>query len=167
MYLWRIRRLRRELIAAPLSEGASVSYLIAFTLFYFVLIMLHSLVPSDPPPAWYPLYLTLLFAIKIIGICICYRVNGGSKGENFLKRYIALAWVELIRFIGFGCVVLVLGIFTIELFVGQQLFMTPHFLWIATFILLWLIAYYWRLTAHFRFVKGSQGGSSLKLELKI
>lgn len=155
MYFWRIRKLRRELIEAPLSEGASVSYLIAFTIFYFTLILLHSLLPADPPPAWYLLYLTLFFAIKIIGICSCYYFNEGSRGDDFLKRYVALAWVELIRFVGFGLVVLVVGIFTIELFIGQQLFTTPHFLWVAIFMLVWLIVYYWRLCAHFQFVVSS------------
>lgn len=152
MYFWRIRKLRHELVIKPLSEKDSVNYLMAFTIFYFVLIFLHALHPRDYVSPYYLLFLLSFFTIKIGGIYYCYRTNGGNKGEFFLQRYLALAFVEMMRFILIGLILLICSVLAMAILAEEKHLYEHHFWFAVIYLLILIVCYYWRLSEHFRYV---------------
>lgn len=154
MYFWRLNKLREQLATNPLNDKEALSYLLAFTSCYFVIIFLHTLVLHRHEPYWYLGYLTLFLMLKLAGIIYCYLCNGGKKGKHFLSRYFSLAWVEFVRFFVFGLIIVNLGIYFLTFIVAngtnQIIFLNEE--WIAIYILFALIIYYIRLGYHFRII---------------
>ena len=155
LYFWRIEALKNELRNGPLAAGSSFAYVVATLLLYTLATVTPGLSSASPATAvdWLTSGLMLLFVG--IGSYAAYRANGGLGGSDFAARYFALGWVLFIRlavllFLPALAVIFVLGgalwAFEVE---GDR--MDRVFGWAgAAFGLAFEIAYYSRLTHHFR-----------------
>ena len=92
MYFWNITKLKEEIRGGGPSENECFKYLLAFGIFFALLSSApKSRENSEPVPV-------LLSALALVGIVVaavtyCYQMNGGAAGRDFLKRFLAIAWV--------------------------------------------------------------------------
>ena len=99
MFLWRIERLKDQLQAGPLGQGASFAYVMATVLLYTASTAVPGLWNAEPEPATLVDWLTYGLTVFLVGggTYMAYRANGGQAGSDFASRYFALGWVLLIR----------------------------------------------------------------------
>ena len=83
-----LARLKRTLARGPLEPAEAAKYVAAQSMF-FSLIFVPT--PSNEEPEAWTFILTVLLAG--LGVFYCYRSNGGSLGERFVERYLAVGWV--------------------------------------------------------------------------
>lgn len=93
MYFWKIKRLKAEMAARPLSERAVLPYLVIS----MALFSAASFVPVDYNNLWEVIGGVWSVVLAIFGTIYIYRKNGGASGEHFLQRYFAIGWVVSVR----------------------------------------------------------------------
>ena len=79
-------------------------------------------------------------AVVIVGLRRCYLQNGGSEGEAFAERFVALGWV-----VGLQVGIVLIPLFFLLSFLIDEL-ITQY---LPVVVLAIQIAYYWRLSALF------------------
>ena len=97
MYVWNLRAMRDQLRSGPLTQREQFNYAVAGALFGWA----NAQSPFYGPAGWNFLVGAGLLVITGFAIYYAYLCNGGSNGERFLERYVALAWVLMIRFFVF------------------------------------------------------------------
>jgi hypothetical protein len=93
VYFWRIRELKAELVAAPLTDRAVLPYLIANTALWALAIAS----PPDRPTGWDVIAGLVSAGAVVLGTLWVFRQNGGESGTHLLGRYTALSWVLGLR----------------------------------------------------------------------
>lgn len=93
MYFWRIDKLRSELATGSLREGDSMRYLIGYTMF----VGIANLAPYEKSNLYDTLSAAISTIVSIVIIYVAYRRNGGSKGRDFLDRFVSMGFVVLVR----------------------------------------------------------------------
>jgi hypothetical protein len=100
MYFWNLRALKRDLVAATLTESQLFRYFLAVLMFEAALWQLLALFPSEAEPGlWEYLDVAAALVLTLAGTVIAYRVNGAGDGRNFLGRYFPIMWVLTVRFL--------------------------------------------------------------------
>src|SRR5690606_38175071 len=111
MYFYRIRALKRQLIAARLTDSQAVRYLVANS----AATALAMALPPGDWSTWDTVFGLAGVALTALGTAWVYRQNGGHRGRHFLSRYMAVSWVVGARFVTAVLVVLVLVMVTVSL----------------------------------------------------
>ncbi len=92
MYFWNITKLKEEIRGGGPSENECFKYLLAFGIFFALL----SSAPTGQEkrePALFFLSALAMIGIVIAAVTYCYKMNGGTAGRDFLKRFLSIAWV--------------------------------------------------------------------------
>lgn len=160
MYFFSLRKLKKELQEAPLTEKQTLPYLIAWLVSYALSIQITSWVTSffgGIAETRYNLwdYLGSAFAIIsiIIGTLWLFHKNHGDKGYYFIQRYLAIGWVASVRYMIFGSLLYVL-IFLFLAQYGYNFDDSTGFNGFA-FCLVLEVLYFWYLGKHIADVAGT------------
>lgn len=94
MYFIKIDDLKNRLKEGPLPDGEALPYLIANSLF----VTLVFAIPSE-------YYFNIWDGLEVLGGVIAlfwgvhygYEMNGGTRGSNFIQKYIVVGWVVTFR----------------------------------------------------------------------
>jgi hypothetical protein len=93
------KNVRRDLVEDRVSTRDAAIYL--FLVFGYQLRIWYPVsVPSvdEFVAAWPDFALSLASgATTIGGFVLCYRANGADSGDNFVERFVALAWVSVVQ----------------------------------------------------------------------
>lgn len=92
MYIWKIDKLKEELIAGELSEREKFKYL-AVSVMLYGLAMIRFSNPNHVD-TWSGVGAAI---ITIAGLFFIYKCNGGDNGKEFLIRYLSISLVIFIR----------------------------------------------------------------------
>ena len=95
MYLWRIKKLKAQLVVEPLTDREVLPYVAANS----ALLGLAVALPPDSPNSWDRAAGFAYVPLMVLGILWVFRQNGGSVGTDFLQRYTAIGWVVLVRLV--------------------------------------------------------------------
>ena len=141
MYFWRIKDLKNDLKARPLTEREALPYLI-------VCLVLSSLLCSISPSVdefnfWDGMNLVSAVLFSIFGTVYLYRKNGGDAGSQFISRYLALGWVVAIRWFTAAFFPFLVIVIALDLPEENNWFMFSYF-FVALFV------YYWRTGLHIK-----------------
>jgi hypothetical protein len=98
MYFWRIEELKARLRKSPLREREVLPYLLIF----LVVNELASLIPPSTMNFWDYAAVVCGAVLTIFGTMYVYKMNGGNEGSHFLRRYLSLGWVVVIRVVAFA-----------------------------------------------------------------
>jgi hypothetical protein len=111
MYFWNDKKLAEDLTWDIVSQRDELIYYIVQTFFLGILATQtysHSEFSMAPLNIYQYIYDITLISMLIIIPIYCYRLNGGSKGKNFLKRITCLSF-PIIFIKGFTVAVLLIG----------------------------------------------------------
>lgn len=93
MYFWQLRKLKRKMVARPLSEREILPYLLV----YLPLTTALASIPEFSANVWDALWAISSTILTLVGSFYIYRQNGGANGQYFLQRYLAIGWVVILR----------------------------------------------------------------------
>lgn len=94
MYYWNISALEKTLKKGHLTETAKFKYTLLSTILFSLSVLIYQLMPSN---IW-DIYMTFVStAFMIGGLYVAYRLNGGSKGKDFLERLVSIYLVVFVR----------------------------------------------------------------------
>ena len=117
MVFWNIEKLLNKLSSQKLTQKELFAYLFGLTLFETAL---------SNPFLSEGSYLNSIFQwfdwgmflfCSLVSIAVCFFLNGGNKGEDFIERYISIKFVMAIRylvFIIFAALIMILCGFDFE-----------------------------------------------------
>lgn len=97
IYFWNISRLKSDLAGRGISKKQTLTYLICILLVQiasWVLAYSEDMVIN----LWDKIDMSGFSLFLIIGAIYSYHENGGGKGNNFMSRYVSLAWVFGIQY---------------------------------------------------------------------
>ncbi len=154
MYFWNIKALKKELVANTLTESQVFAYFLTMLTLNALVYESIPLFPSaEETTAWdYAGYVgSVVFTLG--GTLLAYRVNGGSAGKDFLRRYFPLMWVLTVRFL-----VVLLPLFVVALIPMFYFFGTEaadeDSVTLSMYVVImgwaWFLAFYYRLAVHMR-----------------
>ena len=140
MYVLNVVALKNELSLQDLPSAESLKYLIGFA---FMSLPSNAFASAMvlARQSYYPLLSAGLF---VAGVLYCYSQNGGSRGTNFLPRFIALSWVVSVRFLLVVTPALLLMLLVSG--VEWERFKASVLLTVASVVL--ALLYYYRLGVH-------------------
>lgn len=92
MYFWQLRKLKRKMVARPLSEREILPYLLGYLTLTAATVFL-----DYSSNVWDALWGISSSMLALIGTFSIYRQNGGANGQYFLQRYLAIGWVVTLR----------------------------------------------------------------------
>ncbi|MFZ6672461.1 hypothetical protein [Undibacterium sp. Xuan67W] len=149
MKIWHLSKLKEQLhLDEPMTQ-ASLPYFIANVSIVALVAGLPNFGYNDPDMFEMGvafLHWTFQAIIAAVGIRLCFRANGSSKGSAFFERINALGFVLLIRFSIIASVCLLLLFFTS---LGRAL-LYPVRENVYPVLLVVSIFYWWRLISHIR-----------------
>jgi hypothetical protein len=154
MYIWRIDRLKKELLEGPLPQAEQFKYLLAYSiLFAIVTVPLPDINVHDTINGAVTLFLTPL------GLYLLYYSNGGRNGVQFIEKYLSLGWVFFVRFL----VMVVLPVALAAVVLRPVLHVESEGTDILDIVLTSLleIAYYLLLSRQFRELRRNQPNQAL------
>lgn len=94
MYFWKIDNLKNDLKNGPLTENESFKYLLATVIIYNL-----GMLNFGENNQWNLYFNATTGLISILGTVYIYICNGGKNGQNFIQRYLSLAFVLSIRWL--------------------------------------------------------------------
>lgn len=155
MYLWDISGLKKRLSSGALPERDTFFYIVLYLgLLSFQLEVITRL-PKPPLNTIDDVASALTLTIFIFGSYCVYLANGGATGIDFARRYFAIGWVVLLRWMAGVCVAL-LFLLPLGMLFGDA---SPDTTWWEVAVnQLFLFAYYWRFTVHIREVHEAGDG---------
>lgn len=122
MYFWRIDNLKAELASRPMADREALPYFIVDSGFTTLAIAL----PGSSFNLWDVMRMTWGIALAVFGTIYIFRQNGGSQGQQFLPRVLAVSWVVGVRWcvwvIPVYVVCLMTGLFEAETNILEFLF---------------------------------------------
>lgn len=92
MYIWNINKLKKQLLSQTITERDNFNYLLAnMLIILFPVLKQGSLNNFD-------IYNDIAnLIITVAGLLFVYHCNGGKNGSDIIIRYLAIAWVSVIR----------------------------------------------------------------------
>ena len=111
MYFWQLGRLKRKMVARPLSEREILPYLLV----YLPLTTAIAFIPEFSANVWDALSALSSTILTLVGTFYIYRQNGGANGQYFLQRYLAIGWVVTLRWLLIFIVTIVILTILLEL----------------------------------------------------
>ena len=156
MYLWKIKTLKKDLVANRLTEPQLFSYFLAMLTLDILVYELATLFPStEESTVWDYVGYVVSVVFTVGGALVAYRVNGGNAGKDFLRRYFPLMWVLTIRFLVFMVPIFVLAaipMFTLsDAIFGTETAGEDSAALIKYIVVLgwaWALVFYYRLAVH-------------------
>lgn len=153
MYFFSLKKLKKELQEAPLTEKQTLPYLIAWLASYTLSGQMTSWITSfaigtDETRYNFWDYIGSTFSIIaiIIGTLWLFHKNHGDKGCYFIQRYLAIGWVASLRYMIFGSLLYVLIFIFLEQH-GYNFDNSTGFNGVA-FCLVLEVLYFWYLGKH-------------------
>ena len=92
MYLWKIERLKKDLVEGSLPQTEQFKYLLAYSMLFAL-----TAVPLVSYNNYDTAHGVATVMLTPFGMYFIYYSNGGGKGDRLLERYISLGWVMFIR----------------------------------------------------------------------
>jgi hypothetical protein len=144
MEFLRIRGLKADLARESLSASETAKYLAAQAALSSIVLIP---TPADTPSGWpflaYPL-------LALTGVYYCYKRNGGTTGERFAERYLAVGWVAGVRVATALVVIAVVGLTGLAFTdIGLQWLEHSNFAAAVDAGMFVVLAFiYWRIGAH-------------------
>lgn len=152
MYFFRLKKLLAELQTDPANDGRTFKYFFVLTA-----MITAQFIYNVARPSYFSFGLICLFTavslIKLVGIIICYLVNGGKNGKFFFHRIFPLGWVLLLRVYIPLAILLFLVVITVLNIMGINLAsLPPEQISIINFIeaLIAMIVYWWRMVINIK-----------------
>ena len=142
MYFWKIKALKVDIKKGLLTPRDNFNYFLAYTTLYSILLIISVVQLYESLGMKMALIQILLF---ISGIYYAYYSNGGARGQNFIKHFVSIGWVFLIRasfFMGIGMLNLYVMTWVFNL---EKLFTIQNSAIIA---LVFEVLFYWRIGKH-------------------
>lgn len=156
MYLWNIKALKKELVTNRLTEPQLFSYFLAMLTLDTLMYQLATLFPgTEDTTVWDYVGYVASVVFTLGGALVAYRVNGGSVGKDFLRRYFPLMWVLTIRFLVFMVPIFVLATIPM-LYFSDAIFDTETagedsaalIKYVVVLGWAWALVFYYRLAVH-------------------
>jgi len=144
VYFWNIKKLKADLISNEVSQRDIMYYLLASTILTVGVIESMRFLPQESVNMWDYIDAMSRILITVIGVIWVYRSNGGNLGVRFAERYLAIAWVTLIRFM----VLLVLVFFAMALITFDEQDSGATKWWHVLIVQAWYLGYFWRVVKH-------------------
>lgn len=146
MYLWKIDKLKEELVETGLSQSDLFKYIFIYVFLSAVLLEAIYFIPGEE-------YSNIdgiqsIANILIIGLAtyLCYFANGGKNGTEFAERYFSIGFVVAIRF---GALLIPVMIAMGFIFwSGQDLDDTSTKWYDVAVMTIWSLLLYWRIIYH-------------------
>ena len=138
MYFFSLKKLKKELQVAPLTEKQTLPYLIAWLVSYTLSYQMTSWITSFAAGREETRY--------NLGTLWLFHKNHGDKGCYFIQRYLAVGWVASMRFMIFGSLFYILIFIFLEQF-GYNFDDLTGFNGFA-FCLVLEVLYFWYLGKH-------------------
>jgi hypothetical protein len=114
MYIWKIEKLKEELVAGDMPERETFKYLVASSALYALAMIQYS--NPNSLDTWSGVTAGI---VTLMGLFFIYRCNGGDSGRDFLIRYLSISWVVFVRMIVLFMIPALIVIFTLqELYMG-------------------------------------------------
>ncbi len=150
MYFWNIKALKAQIKRGELDDKETLPYFVVSNLLLiFLFDTLCASASTSESNMWDTLSLFADMALLLVGILYAYKKNGGARGRNFIRKYIALSLVVGVRFFLFFMLLLLVIILPIEtLFFPSWLdseAATPDVVLLDT---AWQALFYYRIAKH-------------------
>ena len=157
MEFFRLKRLNATLVHGPLPARDTAQYLAAQGALWSLIVIPS---PADTPRDW-----TLLAypSLSLLGVYHCYRRHGGSAGDRFAERYLAIGWVVGLRVAALFLSLAMLGVaafIVIRGFDGSSLDSVGIGNVLDIGMLCVIAVVYWRMGVHLAAVHHASRGSS-------
>jgi hypothetical protein len=94
LYLWRVEKLKADMVAHPLSERQIIPYVV---LDVFLSVIAGRTTQSQSPQGIVDLTVGFCAVLAVVATIYIYRQNGGAAGQHFLQRYLTIGWVVSVR----------------------------------------------------------------------
>ena len=151
-YLWSTTFITNLLRAERLSEAATFRYFLAIMVFDWLQFTLIATTPTPSISPWATVGSWSTFAVTVLGLLFLYRMNGGSTGRQFLKRYFPLSITVGWKFV----VAMFVTLWLIPVVLAGQSNETLG--WSATASLTVInILMFWRIGSHLRSLSNEAG----------
>ena len=143
MYIWKIDKLKEQLITNELSESEIFKYMMGNTILCSL-----AMIQYSNPNQYDTIGGFMALAIGVFGLWFIYKCNGGKQGNHIIERYASVGLVILFRFFVFLMVPAVIALLVLqEVFLGgmpeqttiidlvfQLILETVYILWVAKHI---------------------------------
>ncbi len=107
MYFWNIKALKAQIKRGELDDRETLPYFIVSGLLFIFIFNTLCMDPSNTKSnIWDLLSIFVDMVLLVVGTLYAYKKNGGTQGENFIRKYIAISFVVSVRFFLFSILLL-------------------------------------------------------------
>ncbi len=149
MFIWNLRKLKKEIIQNKIGQAETFKYFLAYMLINVIVMEIKTSSKLSSS--------ILNIVTTIIGTIYCYYCNGASKGDSFIERYIIIGLVVAIRYLFLVCLPSII-VFILLLETFDFLNRIPH--GDELLFALLVVGFYWKLGVNIKIVSKISKNSS-------